>query len=211
MSIVKQFILHSIALLALAVTTTVYAQDDQASGEPVPEGRSQLGGESLYGADRTVHLQAGEFQLPDLRAPTIDLTVVGNGRLPDVMDSPVATRAEPLSEGPTRSGAWALSAYLWHAPNTFSNPLYFEDVMLERHGQERFPCLQPMISGARFFATVPMLPYLATVQHPCECTYTLGYYRSGTCAPALCQRPPYQRNAAIVEAAAISGAILALP
>lgn len=210
MSIVKKLIFHSIALLALGLATTVQAQDDRADGGLV-DGRSQLGGESLYGADRSVHLHDGEFQLPQLRAPTIDLSVVGNGRLPDVLDDPASARTEPLSEGPSRDGAWALTAYLWHAPNTFSNPLYFEDVMLERHGQERFKCLTPMISGTRFFATIPMLPYLATVQHPCECNYTLGYYRAGTCAPVLCQRPPYQRNAAIVEAAAISGAIIAIP
>jgi hypothetical protein len=166
---------------------------------------------SWTGDPNWVHLHDGEFQLPQLRAPTIDLSVVGNGRLPDVLDDPAPARTVPLTEGPSRDGAWALTAYLWHAPNTFSNPLYFEDVMLERHGQERFKCLTPMISGTRFFATIPMLPYLATVQHPCECNYTLGYYRAGTCAPVLCQRPPYQRNAAIVEAAAISGAIIAIP
>ena len=35
--------------------------------------------------------------------------------------------------------------------------------MLERHGHERWCCAQPLASGARFFLTVPMMPYLMTV------------------------------------------------
>jgi hypothetical protein len=68
-----------------------------------------------------------------------------------------------------------------------------------------------MISGARFFATVPMLPYLMTVRPACECEYKMGHFRSGDCVYPYIQRPPYVRNAAIVEAAAIAGASVALP
>lgn len=179
---------------------------------PAPGSRGfQLGGESIYGDDRLVEREDGMFHLPELRAPTIDLSVIGVRALPRALEDPSSENVIPLPEGPDRPGNWSYSAYLWQAPNTFSNPLYFEDVMLERHGHERCPPLQPLVSGARFFATVPMLPYLATVQHPCDCYYTLGYYRPGSCAPALCQRPPYQRNAALVEGAAIAGGILILP
>ena len=83
--------------------------------------------------------------------------------------------------------------------------------MLERHGHTRLGCLQPVASGARFLATVPMLPYLMTVRHPCDKEYTLGYYRSGSRAPALLQRPPYERRAVVAETAAITGAILVFP
>ena len=83
--------------------------------------------------------------------------------------------------------------------------------MLERHGQEHDSHLQPLVSGARFFATVPMLPYLMVVRDPFDCESTLGYYRSGSCAPMMLQRPPYERRAAIGEAAAIAATIIAFP
>ena len=83
--------------------------------------------------------------------------------------------------------------------------------MLERHGHERCGHLQPLASGARFFATVPMLPYLMTVREPCDCEYTLGYYRPGSSVPAMLQRPPYERHALIIESAAVAGAIIAFP
>lgn len=83
--------------------------------------------------------------------------------------------------------------------------------MLERHGHERFPCLQPLISGGRFFATIPMLPYLAAVRDPWDCDYHLGYYRPGSCAPALWQRPPYDRRAAVIQAGATAGVMVGFP
>ncbi len=83
--------------------------------------------------------------------------------------------------------------------------------MLERHGHQRFGMLQPFAAGTRFFVTVPMLPYLMTVREPCDCEYSLGYFQSGSRAPALYQRPPYSRRACIVESAAIAGAFIAIP
>ncbi len=200
-----------VVMLLLGVGHNVSGEEPAVLEATPPTQTSQLGGESLYGRDRTVGREEGVFQLPELRAPTIDLSQIGNSRLPDALANPEPKPTEVLSEGPDRPGDWSMSSYLWHAPNTFSHPLYFEDVMLERHGHERCWQLQPLVSGARFFATVPMLPYLATVQPPCECNYTLGYFRPGTCAPALCQRPPYQRNAVLVEAAAIAGGMIAIP
>jgi hypothetical protein len=83
--------------------------------------------------------------------------------------------------------------------------------MVERHGHLQLGHLEPFASGARFFATVPMLPYLMTIRDPCDCEYTLGYYRPGSCAPVMLQRPPLDRRAVIVESAAIAGAVIAIP
>jgi hypothetical protein len=83
--------------------------------------------------------------------------------------------------------------------------------MLERHGHERYPLLQPMISGTRFIATVPMLPYLMTVRPACETEYKMGHFRAGDRVYPYFQRPPYVRNAAVVEAAAVAGGFIALP
>ncbi|QDS92277.1 hypothetical protein FF011L_10190 [Roseimaritima multifibrata] len=171
----------------------------------------QIGGESLYGSARAPKRVDGNFIIPPLIAPTMEIDTIGNGELPASFANQTPDATMFLPEGPGRPGDWTLTSYMWHAPNTFSHPLYFEDTMLERNGHERFPMLTPFVSGARFFATFPALPYLATVQPPCETNYSVGYYRPGSRAPALLQRPPYQRNAAIVEGAAIAGGIIAIP
>src|SRR5690606_31624316 len=146
-----------------------------------------------------------------LIAPTTQQRGIGDQTLPADPGSEALRTTAPLPEGPDRGAEWHLTEYLWHAPNTFSNPLYFEDVMLERHGHERWGHLQPLASGARFFATVPMIPYLQVVQPPHECYYHLGYYRVGSCAPLLLQRPPYERRAAILGGGLTIGSMIAMP
>lgn len=175
-------------------------------------GESRLN-QSIYGDvdDRVPQVVDGRLVLPPLTAATTDTSEIGNGRTPEgfraeqsaaVIDLPHSFLDRGLP------GTWTVRH--WAAPNTFSLPRFFEDRMLERHGHQRHPRLQPLISGARFFGTVPMLPYLMTVSDPCDCEYTLGYYRSGSCAPVACQRPPYERRAAIAEAVSIAS-LMALP
>lgn len=154
----------------------------------------------------------GRFQLPALNVPTTTLTIAEDREAPqsylDEQDAPTIQLPESASE---RGVPWNWTVFNWEAANTFSNPRYFEDRMLERHGHECFGHFQPLASGARFFATVPMLPYLMTVSEPCECEYTLGYYRSGSCTPALMQRPPYERRAMIMEGLVVSGIVIGFP
>ncbi len=152
----------------------------------------------------------GSFKLPALGAPSTSTEDVG--RVPPGIRSDDGSPEVQLPENANDRGFdwdWAVSN--WAAANTFSYPRYFEDRMLERHGHERCPTLQPFVSGARFFATVPMMPYLMTVSPACECEYTVGFYRSGSCAPVMCQRPPWERRAVIAETAAIATAIIAFP
>ncbi|QDT09976.1 hypothetical protein [Planctomycetes bacterium K23_9] len=164
---------------------------------------------------RISHLDNGRFELPALVAPKTATDLVGNGRVPDGFQGDVVSPSVLLPESGNERNLdavpwnWAVSH--WAAANTFSNPRYFEDRMLERHGHERIPELQPFVSGARFFATVPMLPYLMTLSDPCECESTLGYFRSGSCAPVLHQQPPWDAKAAFVEAVAIGSAIAIFP
>lgn len=169
--------------------------------------------EQIRNADAFVPVVVdGHFKMPQLLAPSIATDDIGNGRTPESYRNEDDIPVEPLPEsGTARALDWNWTIRSWAAANTYSHPRYFEDRMLERHGHERFGCLQPVASGARFFATMPMLPYLMTVRNPCDKEYTLGYYRSGSRAPALLQRPPYERRAALVEAAAIAGAIIAFP
>jgi hypothetical protein len=94
--------------------------------------------------------------------------------------------------GTTRG--WPVNTYNWVASCLAHNPLYFEEINLERYGygcSAGGPCctngVQSLCSAAHFFGTVPALPYMMAVDCPGECDYTLGYYRPGSC-------PPWQRN-----------------
>ncbi|WP_164102696.1 hypothetical protein [Candidatus Laterigemmans baculatus] len=177
----------------------------------IPRPSARLLGASLYGADRVARVVDDALVIPPLIAPTTDQSRIGNWTLPEDASRQAFDEIKPLPEGPDRGPDWSLSAYFWQAPNTWSGPLYFEDVMLERYGHERFPHhLQPLASAARFYATIPALPYLMAVRPPGECYYHLGYYRVGECAPPLLQRPPYERRAALITAG-VAGGMVALP
>lgn len=182
---------------------------EQSLGDP--RDRNPLFGPSIYGPGRLATVEGERMMIPPLIAPTTETADIGSKVQPDDIGGNALVSSKPLPEGFDRYGDWSLTSYFWQAPNTFSHPLYFDDPMLERHGHERFPCLTPMISGARFFGTIPMLPYLATVKEPCDCVYTLGHFRPGTCAPALIKRPPYERRAAIVQALATAGFFVSIP
>lgn len=90
-------------------------------------------------------------------------------------------------------------------------PLYFEDAMLERHGQQRWGCLQPVVSGSKFFSEIVLLPYMATLRRPMDCKYSLGHYRPGTCAPVLRDQLPWDAKAAAVQGAAVTGFFWGMP
>lgn len=186
-----------------ATATTVA----HANQQPV----SPLTGQSIYGPDILPRREGGRLVLPPLRALTTDLSVIGTGVTPEDYAAATATETQPLPEGPERQGQWAYVSKYWQATNSFSHPLYFEDIMLERHGHQRFPLLQPFVSGARFFGTFPALPYLMTVDPPMEFDYTLGYFRVGSPAPPLLQRPPFDQEAAVTEAAAVGAGIWLIP
>lgn len=184
----------------------------QTTGAPSAD-LSRLGADSIFGGkERLPEVREGRLSLPPITASTTATETIGNGSLPKSFASEETSAKGPLVEQFTeRDPSWGWSNYQFEAANTFSHPLYFEDVMLERHGHERYPLLQPMISGTRFIATVPMLPYLMTVRPACETEYKMGHFRAGDRVYPYLQRPPYVRNAAVVEATAIAGGIIALP
>lgn len=183
------------------------------SDRPLPPANrgGMLGNDAVDAYSVLPKVVEGRFELPDIAAISTSTSEIGNGKIPDGFrggDSPVTA----LPEDPSQRGeSWGYSVSNWAAADTFSHPRYFEDRMLERHGHERYPLAQPFVSGARFFATVPMLPYLMTVRPPCECESTLGYYRSGSCAPGVWQRPPLECRAVLAESAVVSGLIVAFP
>lgn len=84
----------------------------------------------------------------------------------------------------------AHQAFTWASPNMYHQPLYFEQVNLERYGIGHRPCMQPLFSGLHFYGSVLMLPYKMYRLSPHECVYTLGHQRPGD---AVC----YQRHTAL--------------
>lgn len=170
-----------------------------------------LASESIFGEERVPKQEGSRLRLPRLEAPTTAIKAIGNGESPTDQASLAINETIPLPEGYDRVGNWMQSQVRWQASNTFSHPLYFEDAMLERHGQRCKHCCQSLVSGARFFTTLPLLPYVSTIERPCECYHTLGHYRPGSRAPCLIQRPPLQRDALLNEAAYLTGAFLIFP
>ncbi|MDR0337796.1 MAG: hypothetical protein LBI18_11970 [Planctomycetaceae bacterium] len=103
------------------------------------------------------------------------------------------------------------TCYQWKASGVCTKAAYFEDVQLERYGHSVCPFLQPVISGAKFFLTVPLLPYKMGITPPGECVYTLGHYRVGNCAPYMLDPFPVSVRAVLFEAAAVGGAVALIP
>lgn len=109
------------------------------------------------------------------------------------------------------SRCWPVLPYFWDAPCLCYRPLYFEETNLERHGYGCCKCIQPVVSAAHFFGTVPALPYCMADHCPCECEYTLGHYRPGSCPPWRCNWPSCKPIAAAAEAGVMTGLIFAIP
>jgi hypothetical protein len=117
----------------------------------------------------------------------------------------------PLGDAVFQPRAFAPLTYTWTASGLCHKPLYFEDVQLERYGHMWGPLLQPLMSGAHFFLTVPILPYKMGLEPPNECIYTLGYYRPGDCAPYLLDPLPLSVRATLFEASAWAAGAVIIP
>lgn len=99
----------------------------------------------------------------------------------------------------------------WMAANVSHNPLYFEDVNLERYGYSYPSLVQPFVSIGKFGLQVAGLPYQIAL-NPVDCEeYSLGYYRPGDCPPALRYRIPFNKKAAATAAATYTGLIFLFP
>lgn len=133
--------------------------------------------------------------LPALSTPNTSIKDVGTGSTPQDFVVGRLPATIQLPYGADRYGFWALDRKTWTAPVFCLQPVYFEETMLERHGQERFPYLQPLVSGATFFSNIAFLPYQSYLQRPLEERYSTGHYRPGSPAPCLRQRAPYDAGA----------------
>jgi hypothetical protein len=106
---------------------------------------------------------------------------------------------------------WGEVDFEWSATALCHRPLYFEQVNLERYGYTVGPYIQPVISGAHFFLTIPTLPYKLVAQPPRECVYTLGYYRAGSRVPRRWHHVNWDPTAATVQGAVATGLVFLIP
>ena len=106
---------------------------------------------------------------------------------------------------------WMPTKMTWAASGLCHNPLYFEEVQLERYGHSLGPISQPVVSSAHFFLNIAVLPYKMGIHPPSECQYALGYYRPGNCAPYLIPPVPLSLRGALAEAGVIATGFAVIP
>jgi len=144
-------------------------------------------------------------RLRDDRLGGIDLDIRVSGTPGN--DYPCECRLEGETFRPRK---FACTTFTWKAAGYCHKPLYFEHWNLERYGHSH-GWADPIISGAHFFATLPVLPYKMGVELPWECVYPLGYYRPGSCAPWTVPAVPISKRGLMLEAATVTGLVFLLP
>jgi hypothetical protein len=103
------------------------------------------------------------------------------------------------------------SVFAWEASNVYSNPIYFEDVQLERYGHTHPEMFQPFFSVGKFSLQLVGLPYQMAIDPPHKRMYPLGFYRPGDCAPKLVHQIPWNTRAALTQAAVTTGFFYVFP
>jgi len=106
---------------------------------------------------------------------------------------------------------FALIDYRWIPTNLHHKPLYFEDVALERYGQQYPYGIQPFVSIAKFGVQGIGLPYQMAIDPICRDIYDLGYYRPGDNAPELIYQVPFNLQAAAAAGGVYTGLIFLFP
>jgi len=101
--------------------------------------------------------------------------------------------------------------FAWEASNLTYNPLYFQDIQLERYGHTHHPLVQPFVSSGRFGIQLIGLPYQMAIDPIDKCVYSLGYYRPGECAPRKYYQIPINEDALGMEALFLTGMIAIFP
>jgi hypothetical protein len=132
-----------------------------------------------------------------------------DGQTPTDFATPCWDQINAGPDGACR--CWPVTCYQWDATCLCYRPLYFEEINAERHGYVCDCCLQPAVSAAHFFATVPLMPYYMAADCPGECAYTLGHYRPGSCPPWRHHCPPCDPVAAAGAGGIYTGLIFAIP
>jgi len=117
----------------------------------------------------------------------------------------------PINVDDYRPRTWQQTCFQRNASLLCTSAAYFEDVAVERYGHSWGPFLQPVVSAAHFYGSVVFLPYKMGLTPPCECVYTLGYYRPGSCVPFMIDPVPLSLRAGVAQAGAVVGVAHFIP
>ena len=142
---------------------------------------------ALGGDDIAELFKAGEWPRKSIAAISLDVrekSGAPKGIAGDLME--------------TQKNLWSgfrpeLKVFAWVAPDIRYQPLYFEDVALERYGQTSGECAKSLRSTANFFTSALLLPYHMRRDSPASCDYPLGFCRPGDVVPCTNQRQLYPR------------------
>jgi hypothetical protein len=161
------------------------------------------------GGDQVVSDQDSALQPKRIAELTANIAI-GSADLPPSSPRDANNGPAPRIHGPGTHRAWNGMNFYWDASQLAHQPLYFEDVNLERNG---YSCGigQPFVSAARFFGRIPLLPYALAVHPHHEVQYALGESRPGSSAPYVHVRPPLSGQGALAQAAVVTGLFFLIP
>ena len=167
--------------------------------EPSRLGARQAQGSPAESAKEPVRDPSQLKKIQEIRPFRVDQ---GPGQLPEEVT---------FTDKPYEMRTFAESSYMWAASDLYYNPLYFEDVPLERYGHTNHPLLQPIVSIGKFSGQLALLPYQMTLDPIRKQVYPLGYYRPGEWHQPKLYQIPFNAEAAVVEGAVITGLIFLIP
>ncbi len=78
--------------------------------------------------------------------------------------------------------------FAWTAPNIRYQPLYFEQVALERYGQTPCGYKEFVATATHFYTSAVMLPLHMRVTPPRSCDHPLGFCRPGSVNPYITEQ-----------------------
>jgi hypothetical protein len=146
-----------------------------------------------------------DLSVKPLSAVSLSIAPPTGGSVP----TDLAAKNSSLSDGTTYR-TWQPYQSFWQASAMVHQPLYFEQVNLERYGHHA-GCWQPVISGAHFFGTVAVLPYKIGAQGWHTCQSTLGHSRPGNCNAWEPHDLQWSARGALYQTGAIYGGALLIP
>jgi len=117
----------------------------------------------------------------------------------------------PLSDETFEGRSFSDSVFQWVASDVYYNPLYFEDVALERYGHTHGDMIQPFVSVGKFGVQLLGLPYAMTIDPVRKKMYPLGFYRPGECAPKKYYQIPWNTESALREAGVWTALVFIFP
>jgi len=181
---------------------TAEASDEIASGDSVQQSKHTAWGSSELADAWESNLAISQpgLQLRPIAALGVNIAIPAQDDRGRTLIMPPDTALEStdtLEAVHAQPHPWPVLDYHWEATQLCHRPLYFEEINLERYGHS-LGCTQPLFSAALFYGRVAAMPAKLVLEPPCQCVYTLGHFRPGSCAPFESYHPRPRRDRDVV-------------